>query len=69
MVIILLFSSYVGFEQVYFISVLFVSWWIVSYIIYDRNVLQIITHTHNFMFSFFLPIHFLFVSHHDCSKP
>ena len=44
------------FERVYCISVLFVSWWVISYSIHDQKLQQIKTHTHNFSFWLFQSI-------------
>ena len=50
---ILLSICYLQLQQVYCISVALNSWWVISFIIHNHNILEIRTHNNNVSFSIF----------------
>ena len=49
-------------QQVYFITFLYVSWWVISFLIHNKMVLQIKSYTHNLFYFFCSITHHIFSS-------
>ena len=56
------FTCHLRIQQVYFITFLYVSWWVISFLIHNKMVLQIKSYTHNLFYFICSITHHIFSS-------